>query len=296
MYAFLPDSCGEGIPSRDVQPVHKNRRGFRFGGRCYVQPSTHNLLCQQSPHLWDWPYARYSCHRLALLIGRWCSMSSSEVALWWDRDADRAGRPIRPDVRASAHRIWGCASRKAQTATSDSSQAAELMEDTVAQVSRYLDRRCVVVFSREIDGLLMIAFQRALYRHVAKVKRLETVGGSRELSIRAVDRNWNHQVNARLELEQIVRMLCERSRTILALRYAGYTWKEAAQLLGASVPALRSAFWRDVTRVKCELNNRRCLGPESQSKAQQQSATTNGPRCYSRSRCKPLIVFFIRDI
>jgi DNA-directed RNA polymerase specialized sigma24 family protein len=123
------------------------------------------------------------------------------------------------------------------------------------------------------------AFQRALYRHVAKVKRLETVGGSGELSIRAVDRNWNRQVNARLELEQIVRRLCERSRTILALRYAGYTWKEAAKLLGASVPALRSAFWRDVKRVKCELNNHRCVRPESQDKAQQQNATTTGPHC-----------------
>ncbi len=38
------------------------------------------------------------------------------------------------------------------------------MEITVAQVSRYLDRRSVVVFSRQIDGLVMVAFQRALHR------------------------------------------------------------------------------------------------------------------------------------
>ena len=35
----------------------------------------------------------------------------------------------------------------------------------------------------------------------------------------------------------------------------GYTWKESARLLGASVPSLRSAFWRDVARVKRELKN-----------------------------------------
>ena len=168
--------------------------------------------------------------------GRWCSMSSSEVPLWWDRDIDRTGRPIRPDVRAAAHGIWGCASRRAQSLISDCSQAADLMESTVAQVSRYLDRESVLVFSREIDGLLMCAFRRALYRRAAELKRLEPVGGARELSSRVVDRTWSRQVDARLELEQVVRLLCERSRTILALRYAGYTWKEvcaAARIVGS---------------------------------------------------------------
>jgi DNA-directed RNA polymerase specialized sigma24 family protein len=152
------------------------------------------------------------------------------------------------------------------------------MENSVAQVSRSLDRESVLLFSREIDGLLMLAFRRALYRHAAKLKRLETIGGAGELSSRAVDRTWSRQVDARLELEQVVRRLCERSRTILALRYAGYTWKEAARLLGSSVPALRSAFWRDVARVKSELKNHRA-GSEGQAKNQQQSSTSNDARC-----------------
>lgn len=200
-------------------------------------------------------------------------MSSSEVPLWWDRNNDRTGRPIRPDVRAAAHGIWGCACGRAESVISDCSQAAELMESTVADVSRYLDRGGVAVFSRQIDGLLMLAFQRALYRRVAKLKRLKIVGGSEGLSRRTVDRAWSRQIDARLELEQVVRRLCERSRTILALRYAGYTWKEAAWLLGSSVPALRSSFWRDVTRMKSELKNHRGTGPEGQAKDQQQFHT-----------------------
>lgn len=201
-------------------------------------------------------------------------MSSSRVALWWDSDTDRAGRPIRPDVRAAAHGIWACACRQAQSLISDSSQAADLMENTVAQVSRYLDRNSVVLFSREMEGLLMTAFQRALYRRIAKIRRVESWGGSAELSHRAVDRTWAHQVHAHLELDQVVRLLCERSRTILALRYAGYTWKESGKLLGASVPALRSAFWRDVARVKCELKNGHSGRPASQA---QRDTTTNDP-------------------
>lgn len=206
-------------------------------------------------------------------------MSNPEVPLWWDRDVDHAGRSIRPDVRAAAHGIWGCASRRAQSLNSDYSQAAEFMESTVAQVSRYLDRGGVLVFSREIDGLLMIAFQRALYRRAAKLRRLETFGGPGELSNRAIDRTWTRQVHAQLELEQIVRLLSERSRTILALRFAGYTWKEAARLLNESVSALRSAFWRDVARVKSELNNHRSAAPAGQANSQQDIASTNNPPC-----------------
>src|SRR6266851_934981 len=100
-------------------------------------------------------------------------MGSFEAPLWWDRDIDRTGRPIRPDVRAAAHGIWGCACRRAESIISDCSQAAELMESTVAEVSRYLDRSSVAVFSRKIDGLVMFAFQRALHRRVAKHKRLK---------------------------------------------------------------------------------------------------------------------------
>jgi len=203
-------------------------------------------------------------------------MGSPETPLWWDRDFDHAGRCIRPDVRTAAHAIWDCACRQAQSLISDCSQAAELMESTVAQVSRYLDRGGVVVFSRQIDGLLMVAFRRALHRRVAKLRRLETCGGTGELSHRAVDRAWTHQVHAHLELGQIVQLLGQKSRTVLALRYAGYTWKEAAQMLGASVPALRSAFWREVARVKSELRNHRCPGPERE--AQPDITMANDPR------------------
>ena len=208
---------------------------------------------------------------------RWCSMSNPEIPLWWDRDVDHTGRSIRPDVRSAAHGIWSCAWRRAESLNCDCSQAAELMESTVSQVSRYLDRGGVLAFSREIDGLLMIAFQRTLYRRAAKLRRIETFGGPGELSDRAVDRKWAGQVHAQLELEQIVRLLSERSRTVLALRYAGYTWKEAAELLSVSVPALRSAFWRDIARVKSELNNHRSAVPADQVNRQQEIVSSNNP-------------------
>jgi hypothetical protein len=189
-------------------------------------------------------------------------MNRLESPPWWDRDIDQSGIPIRPDVRSAAHEIWHAACRRVEFCTSDCCEAAELMESAVAQVSRYLDRRGVMLFSREIHGLLMRAFQRALHRRILKLKRIDIIGGSEQLSNRAVDRTWTLQVHFRLEYEQIVRLLNERSQTVLALRYAGYTWKEAALAMGTSPSGLRTSFWRDVARVKNEINVPHPASPE----------------------------------
>ena len=64
----------------------------------------------------------------------------SNAPVWWDKEVDAAGRPIRLDVRGAAHQIWDAARRQAQHLLGDASEAPELMENAVAQVSRYLDR------------------------------------------------------------------------------------------------------------------------------------------------------------
>ena len=184
-------------------------------------------------------------------------MSSFDVPLWWDRGVDRTGRTIRPDVRKAAMSVWRSTCRRTQAVLSDPSQAAELMEGTVAQLSRYLDRKDIAVFSREIEGLVAHSFRRAVQREVVKRNRLVPLDGSGGLSNHVADETWRRQVQAGLELQELVGLLADRSRTVLALRYAGYTWKETAQVMGESVAALRSAFWRDVDRVKRQFASRR---------------------------------------
>ena len=133
----------------------------------------------------------------------------------------------------------------------DYEPAAELMEYTVAQVSRYLDRIGAPPSTRK-HGLLLVAFCRALRRYAAKSRRLELVGGAGDLANHTADNAWVRQVNARLDLERIVRQLSERNAAVLTLRAAEYEWKEIAQLFGVSAGAIRNAFWREIARIRCE--------------------------------------------
>lgn len=165
---------------------------------------------------------------------------------------DRTGRPIRPGVRLAAHEIWEQACQRTHVLLADDEPAAELMEYTVAQVSRYLDRIGAPLSTRK-HGLLLLAFCRALRRHAAKVTRLELMGRSEELSGYASDNAWARQVNTRLDLENIVRQLSARNAAVLTLRAAEYEWKEIAQLFGVSVATIRNSFWREIERIRREL-------------------------------------------
>ena len=174
---------------------------------------------------------------------------AGRILVWWDRDVDQAGRPIRPDVRLAGHEIWEQACQRTQALLDDHGPAAELMENSVAQVSRYLDRVGDPESSQK-HGLVMVAFCRGLRRYAAKLNRLEFVGGSGELAGRTLDEGWASQMNARLELARIVRKLRDEYGTVLMLRAAGYEWEDVGQMLGKSSSAIRISFWREIKRIR----------------------------------------------
>jgi len=169
---------------------------------------------------------------------------------WWDHDVDRSGRPIRSDVRAAAHHIWDKACRRVQTVLGDTSDAPELMERSVEQVSRYLDRAGAGLFTQNTKAILMCAFCRSLRRYAARLHRLQLVGGSAELSERQFAPDWTALVDVRLDLERLARSLTHKCRTMLGLRSSGFDWKEIAEVLQMTDISARSAFWREVKRAK----------------------------------------------
>lgn len=180
---------------------------------------------------------------------------AGRIPVWWDRDVDNSGRPIRSDVRLAAREVWEQASQQAMATLADQGPAAELMEDAVAQVSRYLDRIRAPYAPRK-HGLVMLAFRRRLRRYAVRSYRVEFVGSSEDLSTLAWSDRWIAQAEARFELEGIVRRLSRRNADILMLRAAGYEWNEVAALRGSSVAAVRNSFWREIERLRW--NSRSC--------------------------------------
>jgi DNA-directed RNA polymerase specialized sigma24 family protein len=169
--------------------------------------------------------------------------------VWWDRDLDSSGREIRADVRAAGHEIWPNACRQARSLLGDVSDAAELMEQSVAQVSQYLDRSGASPFSQNTRGILMCAFCRALRRYAMKLHRLQLVGRTADLSERVRAPSWEALVDLRLELEKLGCDLSDKSREMLGLRRRGFDWKEIAEALHMSETAARTAFWREIRRA-----------------------------------------------
>jgi DNA-directed RNA polymerase specialized sigma24 family protein len=176
-----------------------------------------------------------------------------KILSWWDQEVDHKGRQIRGDVRSAAYEVWEVACHRTQSLFADPAQAANAMEDSIAQVSRYLDRIGAPWSSRK-NGLLLLAFSRALRRLAAKSRRLELVGGAVDLSSRATDHDWIRQADARLDLENFERKLSERNSAVLTLRADGYLWEEVAQLIGTSVATVRNSFWREVRDVRRKLH------------------------------------------
>lgn len=177
---------------------------------------------------------------------------AAKTLVWWDRDYDNEGRPIRSDVRSAGRDLWEQACRRTIAAVADPGPAAELMENAVAQVSRYLDRIQAPRSPRK-HGLVLVAFCRGLHRYAARLSRVEFVGGSEELPQLPTAERSMARAEAHLELQRIVRNLSSRNAEILMLRASGHDWKQIATLFRTSPACVRNGFWREIERLRCDL-------------------------------------------
>ena len=180
----------------------------------------------------------------------------SKELFWWDRELDSTGRPIRTDVRSAAIELWENACQQANAVLGDACEAAALMEHSVVQISRYLDRRGAALSSSDPKRLLMCAFCRGLRRHAFKLRRIELAGNINEISTLSPSRSRVSQEDCRLDAEKAARQLSERGRAMYELRSSGFEWKEIAQILNTTDAAARAEYSRELKRVRANVNGK----------------------------------------
>lgn len=173
--------------------------------------------------------------------------------MWWDREVDSTGLPIRADVRATAHTIWNAAAGKASTRLGDSWQAAELMESSVEQVSRYLNGREVPVFSREISRLLMRGFMFSLNRRSTVRCRLKLVGDCNDLDRLFQLSGGDEKMLLRLDMAKVRERMSEQGWRICNLRLEGFSWTKIAGILGISKANAKVCYARELEAIKVDL-------------------------------------------
>ncbi len=178
-------------------------------------------------------------------------MGALRQTAFWDREVDRHGNVIRPDVRVAAQQVWTTARAMACSLLGDASDAAEVLESSVARVSRYLDARNVTLFSQRTNALLLVAFRNALYSLLAKRKRTVVIDLAEHIS----DCTWERKIEVHLDFAKLLRCLSERSRMILLLRHAGYEWNQIATLLQITIPAAKNGLWRELRRLQIAFAN-----------------------------------------
>jgi hypothetical protein len=173
-----------------------------------------------------------------------------------DRELDPTGKPIRLDVRSAAREVWNDACNQTRALLGEACEAAGLMERWVVQISRYLNRRGLPMFSQDTSGLLMCAFCRALRRYVAKMRRIELAHNLSEISEPRPTRSCTSEEDCRLDAEKGARRMSKRGRKMYALRTEGYEWREIAEILNTTDAAARAEFSRELKRAREKLKNK----------------------------------------
>jgi hypothetical protein len=203
-------------------------------------------------------FVRYAEYHILILAQLWIGRGSMSSApgkgpLWWDRDFDRIGRPIRADVRHAAHEIWEQACSRARAVLGDDADAAEMMEVSVDRVSHYLNRQAVEPFSGNVAGLLTIAFRRQVQKRWLKQQRLELAGGASDLEQWNQGPDWLPDVERALDLKKIIHRLSQRSNRILLRRRDGIDWKSISEELGIPQQTAQNSFWREIRQAQLDL-------------------------------------------
>jgi len=175
--------------------------------------------------------------------------------LWWDRDVDDDGVPIREDVRQAAQDIWPTCCSHVKTMLGDTADAPELMEAAVAHVSRYLTRYRAKPFYPQAKSLLNLHFTQELRRFAGRQGRVQAVGHIAELDALAPPSwDWARSCDFWLDIGKLHSQVTDRGWIMFAMRHLGHGWPEVSEKLGIAVSTALNYFRNDFKETWARLH------------------------------------------
>lgn len=180
--------------------------------------------------------------------------------IWWDREFDDDGKPIRIDVRQAARDLWPDALGRVRRSLIDLAETAELMEATVFHISHHLDRKQIPSFDSRVPSLVSLHFSQKLRRHLGRLGRIGLVGDHANMELYASVTNWAEHIDRQIDFEKIIGYLDKTSRTVVAMRLQEHEWQLIGEKMGVPPATLRSAFWKNLREVLSRLGFRNGWG------------------------------------
>jgi DNA-directed RNA polymerase specialized sigma24 family protein len=173
--------------------------------------------------------------------------------MWWDRDLDDQGNPIRADVRQAAHALWPNALQRVERTLFNADEAAELIESAVVHISQHLDRTQTPAFAANVFSLLNLHFSQELRRHAGRMGRLILVGHGSDIEEYAVTHDWSTQVDNQIDIERVIGHMKAQCRTIIVMRLHRHEWSVIGDKIGVQPSTIRKIFWRCMRQASLQL-------------------------------------------
>ncbi len=171
---------------------------------------------------------------------------------------DRRGKPVEPEVIASARRSWRRLVPYAQQQGLDHAVVADVLEATVESLSSLRQRHPRLRERiKNLDHYIFALTIRKLNRMGAKEPPVEYVGSLNELSLLADAEglDWISKVEDDLVLKRLIGFMNEWTKYVFGLRRMGVSWLDIGDALRMTASAVQMEFNRGVAKAR-----RRLLG------------------------------------
>jgi DNA-directed RNA polymerase specialized sigma24 family protein len=129
----------------------------------------------------------------------------------------------------------------------DFSEAPELLERSVDEVSLYLDK--INQPPTEPGGLLFVAVYRLARRLARRRHRVQAVGNLSDLPDLPTAADLEDRLQRQIFVDELLAKLRPENQGVLRLRLEGFSWEEIGTMFQIDPTVLQKRFWRDVRKV-----------------------------------------------